>query len=110
MLKIKEKGCTEFAFNLAELGIDSKTYINNIYFVARLTEAETEVKANATSSAEISFSNLDIELIEPSYFKPGFPINFKVTELNRLEYFSSRVFRNFIPFFNFHCLAIHQIS
>ena len=52
--------------------------MNSIYFTARLTETDTSVKANASSQAEISYSNLEIELIEPPYFKPGFPINFKV--------------------------------
>ena len=56
-----------------------------MYFNARLTEAETDVKANATSQAEISYSNLEIELIEPPYFKPGFPINFKVNANSFLE-------------------------
>jgi hypothetical protein len=59
--------------------------MNSIYFTARLTEADTGVKANSSSQAEISYSNLEIELIEPLYFKPGFPINFKVSYLKNLK-------------------------
>ncbi len=62
--------------------------MNSIYFTARLTEADTGVKANASSQADISYSNLEIELIEPLYFKPGFPINFKVSYLKKFKSFN----------------------
>ena len=52
-----------------------------VYFTARLTETDTDIKANTSSQAEVAFSHFEIELIEPPYFKPGFPINFRVNTI-----------------------------
>ena len=53
--------------------------MSRVYFNAKLIESETNIEANASSTADISYSSIDIELIEPAYYKPGFQINFKVS-------------------------------
>ncbi len=75
---VQGSGCVEFEFDLSELGIQSTNYMNKIYFNAKLVESDTDIVANASSSAEISYASLDIELIEPNYYKPGLPINVKL--------------------------------
>ena len=73
---------------------------NEVHLEAQLTEADTsntfylniratlckskllnlilDIVANASSIAPISNSNIDVELIEPTYYKPGIPIDIKV--------------------------------
>ena len=61
--------------------------MSRVYFNAKLIESETNIEANASSTADISYASIDIELIEPAYIKPGFPINFKVAKNSNLQSF-----------------------
>ena len=61
--------------------------MSRVYFNAKLIESETNIEANTSSTAEISYASIDIELIEPAYYKPGFQINFKVANDSNLLLF-----------------------
>jgi hypothetical protein len=74
----KGKGCVDIEILLSELGIQPKLYVNSINFEATVTESSTGLTANSTSVANVVYKNFEVELIESNYYKPGFPIHFKV--------------------------------
>ena len=72
------QGCVELRVRLNETGISRNSYLNRIYLNASVTEASTQISASATSSASVSFRDFDAELVEPSYYKPGIPVYYRV--------------------------------
>ena len=46
-----------------------------------------DVRMNSTSSLGISYQAMHINKLEPEYYKPGFPVKYKVFEKNFLNYY-----------------------
>jgi hypothetical protein len=75
---IKAKECNRFILKLDELGIPSEKFIDKIYLEASVSEEDTGIEAIATSTVYVTYNSMEIQIIEPNYYKPGFPIDFKV--------------------------------
>ncbi len=39
-----------------------------------------DIKIEENSKIEVTYTSMGIEIVEPQYYKPGFPINFKVLQ------------------------------
>ncbi len=79
MLSAGVKGCFTFEISPEELGIGDKNYIGAVEFEASVTESDTGITANASSSVDVTHTAMEIEVEEVGYYKPGFPIDIKAS-------------------------------
>ena len=62
-----------------------------------------DIKIEDNSTIEVTYTSMGIEIIEPQYYKPGFPINFKVKFFKFFIFLISFYFILIIKYLNFRC-------
>lgn len=72
------KGCHTFEVNMSDLGFGENNYISSIDLQASVTESNTGIVINSSSTVPVTRDSMKIEVPEIPYYKPGFPIDFKV--------------------------------
>lgn len=70
--------CHKFEVKLEDLGIPGPRYTYQVTFEAAVTESDTDIEATASSSVTITYESMKIQVLHLEYYKPGFPIQFKV--------------------------------
>ena len=51
-----------------------------------------DIKIEENSKIKVTYTSMGIEIVEPQYYKPGFPINFKVKFVTVLNIFNLILF------------------
>jgi hypothetical protein len=72
-----QNSCHSFQVMLGDLHKTGE-YLYKVNFEASVTESDTEIEANVTSSVTVTYDSMKIEVPNLEYYKPGFPIHIKV--------------------------------